>query len=115
MIREELMQTLRRICAVITACWLVSAGGVAQTNPRFNVNLSIDYKAADQTIALLEGQMINTETLAKLRANRIAASTTGLIADRATIPEHLQGYLDSLKYHSIIRDDVYNLEPARHD
>src|SRR5438094_685665 len=94
---------------------LLFAGVNAQTNPRFNVNLSIDYTAADQTIALLEGQMINTQTLAKLRANRIAAATTGLISDRASISEHLQGYLDSLKYHSIIRDDVYHLESARQD
>jgi hypothetical protein len=51
--------------------------------------------------------------LAELRANRIAASTTGFIANREAVTGHLEGYLDSLKYHQTIHDDVYHLETAR--
>jgi hypothetical protein len=99
---------------VIITLWLTNIA-LAQTNPRFNVNLQVDYSAADQTIALLEGEPVSTKALAELRANRIAASTTGLITDRAGVTEHLENYLDSLKYHQIIRDDVYRLESARRD
>ncbi len=87
----------------------------AQTNPRFNVNLQVNYTAADRTIALFEGEPINTQALAELRANRIAASTTGLISDRKAVSDQLQNYLDSLKYRQIIHDDVYHLEAARRD
>ena len=84
-----------------------------QTNPKFNVNLLLDYTAAEQTIQLYEDQLVSTQTLAQLRGNRIAASTTELIADRRSVTDLLKNYLDSLKYHQIIRDDIYHLEEAR--
>jgi len=85
----------------------------AQSNPRFNVDLHINYTAAQQAIDLFEDQFTNTQSLAELRGNRIAASTTGLIANNGSVTSRLQSYLDSLKSHQIIRDDVYNLEEAR--
>jgi hypothetical protein len=85
----------------------------AQTNPRFNVSLSIDYAAAEETVRLLGDESVNTQALADMRGNRIAASTTGLIANRGSVSGVLASYLDSLKYHEIIRDDVYRLEGAR--
>jgi hypothetical protein len=87
--------------------------GIAQTNPRFNVSLSFDYSAADQTISLLDGNQINTTSLAELRGNRIAASTTGLIANRESLTNLLQSYFDSLRYRDIIKDDMFHLETAR--
>jgi hypothetical protein len=85
----------------------------SQTNSNFNVNLQLDLSAADQTIQLFEDKLINTKALSELRGNRIAASTTGVITNRGMGAEHLQSCLDSLKYHQIIRDDVYRLETAR--
>lgn len=54
---------------------------IAQTNPRFNVNLSFDYSSADQTISLLDGKQINTTLPAKLHGNRIATSISGFIGN----------------------------------
>jgi hypothetical protein len=103
----------RHIFVVAAAVFILSFTGNSQTNPRFNVSLQVDYSAADQTVALMEGEPMSTQMLAGLRGNRIAASTTGLISDRSTVTERLQNYLDSLKYHQIIRDDAYRLESAR--
>jgi hypothetical protein len=85
----------------------------AQTDSRFNVSLQLDFKAADLSIQLFEDQPVNTAMLAGLRGNRIAASTTGLIENRHGVAGSLQEYLDSLKYHQIIQDDVYRLEESR--
>lgn len=79
----------------------------------FNVTLRFDYTSAEQTIALLEDQLVNTQSLAELRGNRIAAATTGMIANRGETTVLLKNYLDSLKYHLQIYDDIYHLEEAR--
>ncbi len=100
-------------------CWFsfleLLAGGVsfAQTHPAFNVNLQFNYVAAEQTLQLFEDQSISTQALAELRGNRIAASTTGLIANRNGVMYLLKSYLDSLKFHQRIQDDVYFLDSAR--
>jgi hypothetical protein len=86
---------------------------LAQTNPKFNVSLRVDYTAAQQMLDLFSDEPVNTTSLAALRGNLIAASTTGLIADRGGVAGLLRSYLDSLRYHQIIRDDVYHLESAR--
>ncbi|HZY09672.1 MAG TPA: DUF5700 domain-containing putative Zn-dependent protease, partial [Bacteroidota bacterium] len=86
---------------------------IAFSQDNFNVQLILDYSSAEQTIQLYEDQPVSTETLAELRGNLIAAFTTGLIANRRSVTDLLQPYLDSLKYHQIIRDDTYHLEEAR--
>ena len=85
----------------------------SQTNPNFNVNLLMDYSAVEKSIDLFEDEYVNTQTLSELRGNRIAASTTGLIANRGNVINILKNFLDSLRYHQIIRDDIYHLEDAR--
>lgn len=85
----------------------------AFSQDNFNVHLLLDYSSTEQTIQLYEDQPVSTQALAALRGNLIAASTTDLIANRQSVTDHLQRYLDSLKYHQIIRDDMYNLEEAR--
>jgi hypothetical protein len=84
-----------------------------QDNPRFAVQLHLDFYSAQQTIQLYEDQPVSTTVLAGLRGNRIAASTTGLIADRDPAMSSLRSALDSLKYHQILREDLYHLEAAR--
>lgn len=106
---------MRRRLAVAGCVLALCAAAGAQTNPRFNVRLSLDYAAAEQTIRLLEDEFVHTEALASARGNRIAASTTGLIANRGSATSLLRSYLDSLKFHQIIRDDIYRLESARAD
>jgi hypothetical protein len=100
--------------ALFAASFLtVAAPARSQTNPAFNINLSIDYTAAEQTLLLLREEYVNTGELAGLRGNRVAASTTGLIAGNGAAPTLLRPYLDSLRDRSIIRDDVFRLEAAR--
>jgi hypothetical protein len=85
----------------------------AQTNPEFSVTLLTDYRAAEQTIALSEGQHASTSSIAELRGNKIAASTAGLIAGNRSLHLLLRDYLDSLRYSLIIRNDIFNLEQIK--
>ena len=94
-------------------CLLLAGKIPAQDNPAFNVNFSMDYSAADQCLQLFDDNYVNTRSLAGLRGNLIAAATTGMIANRGEVSDLLKSYLDSLRYHQLIRDDVYNLEEAR--
>lgn len=84
-----------------------------QINTNFNVNLVLDAQAAEQTVVLFEDGSVNTNALAETRGNIIAASTAGMIAERYSGPQLLRDYLDSLKYHQQIRDDLYHLEDGR--
>jgi len=93
---------------VLTICT-----GYSQTNPNFNITLLVDYKAVEQTLSLTEGGAPPTSDVAKLRGNKIAASTAGLIAGDRLLPLLLQDYLDSLRYNLIIRNDIFNLEAVR--
>ena len=102
-----------RAARLLVAATLAGACACAQTNPNFNVNLLLDYSSAELSIALYNGQPVNTEALASLKGNRIAASTAGLIADRRSVSAFLTSYLDSVKYHEIITDDIFHLEEAR--
>ncbi len=100
---------------VITAAIVPALPGwaSAQENPAFNLSLSIDYEAAEQTLKLLRDEYVSPGQLAELRGNRIAASTSGLISGNRAAPERLRQYLDSLQAHQIIRDDIFRLEDAR--
>lgn len=86
---------------------------VAQTNSQFNVNLRLDFSAAEQSIDLFEDRYVSTQQLAELRGNQIAASTAGLIANSGSVTALLRSYLDSLRYHDFMMNDVYHLEDAR--
>ncbi len=86
---------------------------LAQTNPAFNISLSIDYTSAEETLKLLRGEYVSTQQLSGLRGNRIAASTTGLISGNGGVSSLLRSYLDSLQGGQIIRDDVFRLEEAQ--
>jgi hypothetical protein len=114
-----MLQLLRCNLAVVVRLLLlgifVTAYSYSQTNSNFNVNLLLEYSSAEQSIDLYEDQLVNTQALAELRGNRIAASTTGLIENRSALNNLLTSYLDSLKYHQIIQDDIYHLEDARKD
>lgn len=89
--------------------------GTAQSNPNFDVRLQLDFAAVEQTLKLYEDQPISTAVLAGLRGNAIVAATTGMIADRQGVSSRLTDYLDSLKYHQTLEDDIYHLESGRAD
>ena len=106
-----------RYCAVVAAliiytfsCYYTST---AQTNPNFNVQLRMDYAAAERSVALYQDEYINTRSLAELRGNRVAAATTATIDNEQTQLNELARYFDSLWYHQIIQNDIYHLESSR--
>jgi hypothetical protein len=104
----------RRIFANTLLClFFIIVQCASQTNPHFNVDLHLDYSALEQTIRIFDDEPVGTQSLSEFRGNRIAASTTGLIANRESVTSLLQNYLDSLKFHQIIRDDIYHLEEGR--
>jgi hypothetical protein len=108
-----LIRAFRAVSLLVAALLSTAVPARSQTNPAFNISLSIDYAAAEQTLLLLRGEYVGTAELAGLRGNRVAASTTGLIAGNGAAPAQLRSYLDSLQGRSIIRDDVFRLEEAR--
>ncbi len=79
----------------------------------FDVDLVIDYSAAEQCIRLFEDQFVNTEDVAGLRGNRIATSTTGMIESNGIGAYLLKNNLDTLKHRQYFQKDVYNLEDAK--
>ncbi|TAK54522.1 MAG: hypothetical protein EPO24_13100 [Bacteroidetes bacterium] len=85
----------------------------AQEHEEFDVTLIMDYSAAEQTIQLYEDQFVNIEAVSELRGNRIAASTTGMIAAKGAGGYLLKSYLDSLKYRQNIQSDIYQLNQAK--
>ena len=92
---------------------LLIQSAYAQTNPNFNVNLLLDATSAERCIDLFEDKPSNAQSLAELRGNRIAASTTSFIAHQNSATALLQNYFDSLKYHQLITNDVFHLESTR--
>jgi hypothetical protein len=85
----------------------------AQSNSQFNISLNLDYKSAERMIDLYEDRFVNTADIANLRGNQIAASTTGLIAQQGGLVTNFKKYLDSLKDHTPISNDLYHLQSAR--
>jgi hypothetical protein len=98
---------------IIALIAFVIGSATGQTNEALTINLQLNYAAAEQSVQLFEDQFASTQELAELRGNRIAAATTGLIENRGEVGQILRSYLDSLKYHERIKDDVYNLDDAR--
>ncbi|MBI3194059.1 MAG: hypothetical protein HYZ34_06260 [Ignavibacteriae bacterium] len=80
---------------------------------QFDVDLMIDYTSAEECVRLFEDQFVNTEEIASLRGNRIATSTTGMIASKGIGAYLLKNNLDTLKHRLYFQTDVYNLEDAK--
>ncbi len=80
---------------------------------QFDVELVIDYSAAEQSIRLYEDEFVNTEEVASLRGNRIAAATTGMIESSGIGAYLLKNNLDTLKHRQYFQKDVYNLDDAK--
>lgn len=61
---------LRWILLVTAFFAFVPSGAGSQSNPAFNINLSIDYEAAEQTLKLLRDEYVSTRQLADLRGKQ---------------------------------------------
>lgn len=93
--------------------WVWSAFCVAQTNPRFNVHLSINYESAERCIGLYEGLSGNGRSIAPLRGSRIALGTTADLERRSLTLDDLAEALDAAKFGQVVQDDVFDLRKAR--
>ena len=110
----------QRSCSVWSMLAIVLVGLVCgwerspcQSNPNFNITLDLNYISAERMIDLYEDRFVSIDEVANLRGNRIAASTTGLIAHQGAEVADLKCFLDSLKDHAPISNDVYHLQSSR--
>lgn len=85
----------------------------AQTNPHFNVRLSLNYESAERCIGLYEGLSGSGRDVASLRGSRIALATTADLARRSITAERLEASLDGIKFGQVETDDVFGLKEAR--
>ncbi|MFI5251446.1 MAG: DUF5700 domain-containing putative Zn-dependent protease [Bacteroidota bacterium] len=106
------LENLLVLFAIFLSC-LLPLKIFSQSNPNFNITLNLDYASAERMIDLYEDRFVNTDEIASLRGNRIAASTTGLIAHQGRASANLRDYLDSLKIHAPISNDIFHLESGR--
>jgi hypothetical protein len=111
--RPYLCRSWRKILFIFFAFLLLFSSVRGQSSSNFNIELRPDYRAVEQTIALFEDKPVGAGALASLRGNQIAASTTGLIANSDSVTFLLRDYLDSVKYHRILKNDIFHLEEAR--
>jgi hypothetical protein len=92
---------------------LLSNHAVSQSGSQFNISLDLNYQSAERMIDLYEDRFVNTGEIANLRGNLIAASTTGLITQQGNAVTNFRQYLDSLKDHAPIANDLYHLQTSR--
>jgi hypothetical protein len=112
-VQRDYVRFTGRTTLILFSTVFILSLAAAQTNPRFSVELRPDYRSAEQSAELFEDKPVGTTALASLRGNQIAASTTGLIANSNSVIVLLRDYLDSVKYHRILKNDIYHLEEAR--
>jgi hypothetical protein len=85
----------------------------SQSESQFNISLDLNFQSAERMIDLYEDRFVSTAEIANLRGNLIAASTTGLITQQGAAVTNFRQYLDSLKDHAPIANDVYHLQTSR--
>ncbi|HLP15353.1 MAG TPA: DUF5700 domain-containing putative Zn-dependent protease [Bacteroidota bacterium] len=85
----------------------------AQVNQNFNVNLFIDYSAAENLIQLCERSTNNARRVAELPGNQIAASTSLLLARKVKSFDQFVNELELLRDHFRSGEDLYGLEETR--
>jgi len=103
-----------RVYGVTLMVWILSTcHSVSQPNSGFDVRLDLNYDSAERTIELYEGRSGVPSTIAALRGNQIAATTTGLLARRALTLGDLERELESVRFGHPLQDDVFKLGDAR--
>lgn len=85
----------------------------SQDNPNFNVDLNLNYTAAERILDLCDGRFVSTSELAALRGNVIAAATAQYISQGGNAANLLQTDLDSLKDGLPITADIFHLRETR--
>jgi len=83
----------------------------AQTNPDFNVALRVDFSGAEQLLDFFDRQTANTERVAGLRGNRLAAATSVMLARTSRTDEDFQRELERVRDGG--GNDIYGLLAAK--
>ena len=85
----------------------------AQMNPNFDFSLGLDYSAVEQTLDYFDRRIGNTEHVANLRGNRLAAATSVMIARTVKSDDDFQDQLELARDIARFESDVYGFSSAK--
>jgi hypothetical protein len=85
----------------------------SQTNPNFNVRLTLNHESAERAIELYEGKWGRGRDIVPLKGSQIALATTADLARRRLSPSYLEESLDGIKFGQVSNDDIFLLKDAR--
>ena len=88
-------------------------GANSQANPNFDISLTVDFSAAELLLDYFDRQIGNTERVANLRGNQLAAATSLMLARTSHHSDHFQQQLALVRDNVQIDNDIYGLLPAR--
>ena len=81
----------------------------AQPDSRFDVSLRIDYASAEETLNFFSRQTFNSQRVANLRGNQLAAATSIMLARTGRPAADLPHELELVRDNYETREDVYGL------
>jgi hypothetical protein len=109
--------SLRQIVSLSTLALLATSSfcgaGHAQSNSSFNVSLEVDFSSAAQTLDFFDRRTGNTELVAELRGNRLAAATSVMLGRTSRSSQDFRRQLELARDNGIFADDLYGLMAAR--
>ncbi len=115
--RSKGLKTMKDITIVSSVSLLLVMGirpsAFAQATPTFDVTLRIDYSSAEQLLDLFDRQIFDVRRVANNRGNRIAATTSLLLARTARPSDDFADQLELARDDVNTKDDVYGLKDTR--
>jgi hypothetical protein len=87
--------------------------GKAQSNPNFDVSLRIDYSSAEEMLNFFERQTFNSQRVADLRGNQIAAGTSVMLARTGRPPGDFVHELEFVRDNYTTNGDIYGLKSTQ--
>jgi hypothetical protein len=85
----------------------------AQMNPNFDFSLGLDYSAAEQTLDYFDYRIGNTEQVANLRGNQLAATTSVMIARTVKSDDDFRDQLELARNIVRFESDIYGFSSAK--
>jgi hypothetical protein len=93
--------------------FILSSYSVAQSNRNFDFSLGLDFEAAEKTLDYFDYRIGNVKYVAELRGNRLAASTSVMLARTEKSGSDFQDQLELARSSSNFESDVYGFLPAK--
>jgi hypothetical protein len=97
----------------LISVFIVPAFLNAQTNPNFDFSLGTDYSAAEQTIDYFDHRIGNTQHIADMRGNRLAAATSVMLARTEKSDDDFRRQLELARNNARFESDVYGFSPVK--